>query len=95
MLTKSASSYHSFEPLRPQKVRVALKYLQRVNPLYHNVFIRDGNTYDNLLSIGSDFPGRDIDFDVRSDHELESVANRLMAHRHAANESLVVENENL
>ena len=63
--------------------------------MYHDVLSRDGNINENLLSIGSDFPERGINFEVESDHELESAANPLRAHRHAANESLVVENENL
>ena len=37
----------------------------------------------------------DNNFEVGSDHELESVANHLRAHRQAANESWVVKNENL
>ena len=37
----------------------------------------------------------DNNFEVGSDRELESVANHLRAHRQAANESLVVKNENL
>lgn len=85
-----------FEPLRLQKVRAALEYLQRLNPLYHDVLIRDGsNINENLLSIGSDLPESDIDFEAESDHQLKSAANSLRAHRYATNESLAVENENL
>ena len=40
-------------------------------------------------------PESGIDFEVESDHELESASNPLRNHRQAANESLVVENENL
>ena len=40
-------------------------------------------------------PESDIDFEVESDHELESAANPLKAHRHAVNEYLVIEIENL
>ena len=76
------------------KVRAALKY-QRVNPLYHDVLIRDGNINENLLSVGNIFPESDIGFEVESDHELESAANPARVHRHAANEFLVVEHENL
>ena len=48
-----------------------------------------------FLSIGSDLSEGDNNFEVGSDRELESVANHLRAHRQAANESLVVKNENL
>ena len=50
---------------------------------------------ENLLSTGSDLPESDIDFEVQIDLKLESAANSLRTDRHAANESLVVENENL
>ena len=40
-------------------------------------------------------PENDIDFEVESDHELESAANPFRDHRHAANKSLAVENENV
>ena len=76
------------------KVRAALKY-QRVNPLYHDVLIRDGNINENLLSVGNIFPESDIGFEVESDHELESADNPARVHRHAANEFLVVGHENL
>ena len=76
------------------KVRAALKY-QRFNPLYHDVLIRDGNINENLLSVGNILPESDIGFEVESDHELESAANPTRVHRHAANEFLVVEHENL
>ena len=82
-------------PVRPQKVRAAMEYLLRVNPLHHDILIRDGNANENLLSIGSDFPESDIDLEVESDYELESAGNPLRAHRHAGSECLVVENENL
>ena len=72
-----------------------MEYLQRVNPLYHEVLIRDNNINENLLSIGNDLPESDIDFEVKSDLELEFAAYSLRAYRHAANESLIVENENL
>ena len=48
-----------------------------------------------FLSIASDLSEGDNNFEVGSDHELESVANHLRAHRQAANESWVVKNENL
>ena len=76
------------------KIRAALKY-QRFNPLYHDVLIRDGNINENLLSVGNILPESDIGFEVESDHELESAANPARVHRHAANEFLVVEHENL
>ena len=72
-----------------------MEYLQRGNPLYHDVLIRDGNINENLLSIASDLLESDINFEVESDLELESATNPLKAHRNADNESLVVENENL
>ena len=71
--------------VRPQKVRAAMEYLQRVNPLYHDILIRNGIANDNLLSIGSDLAESDIDFEVESDHELESAGNPLRAHMHASN----------
>ena len=71
----------------PQKVRAPLEYLQRVNPLYRDVLIRDGNINEDLLSMGSDLSECDIDFEVESDHELEFSANTLRTYRHAANES--------
>ena len=40
-------------------------------------------------------PDNDIDFDVESENELECTANPLSAHRHAADETLVVNNGNL
>ena len=76
------------------KVRAALKY-QRFSSLYHDVLIRDGNINENLLSVGNILPESDIGFEVESDHELESAANPARVHRHAANEFLVVEHENL
>ena len=72
-----------------------MEYLQRINPLYYDVLIRDGNIKETFLSIGSDLSEGDNNFEVGSDHELKSVANHLRAHRQAANESLVVKNENL
>ena len=37
----------------------------------------------------------EIDFEIESDYELETTSNPLNTHRHAADESLVIENENL
>ena len=31
-----------FEPVRPQRVRAALEFLQKVNPLYQDVLISEG-----------------------------------------------------
>ena len=36
----------------------------------------------------------EIDFEIESDYELETTSNPLKTHRHAADESLVIENEN-
>ena len=48
-----------------------------------------------MLAVGNNLPDNYIDFDVESDNELERTINPLSAHRHAANESLVINNENL
>ena len=37
----------------------------------------------------------DIDFDLESDNKLESTTNPLSDHRQGADESLVINNENL
>ena len=84
-----------FEPVRPQRVRAALNFLQRVNPLYCDVLIKNGNNNQDFLLIGKNLPESDIDFEIKSDGELESTSNPSSARRHAANESLVVENDNL
>ena len=57
--------------------------------------MRDGDINQTLLTVGNNLPDNNIDFDVESDNQLESPANPLSAHRHAANESLVNNNENL
>ena len=62
--------------------------------MYHDVLIRDGNINENVLSVGNIFRESDIDFEVESDHELESAANHTRVHRHAANEFLVVGHKN-
>ena len=62
--------------------------------MYHDVLTRDGNINENVLSVGNIFPESDIDFEVESDHELESAANHTRVHRHAANEFLVVGHKN-
>ena len=47
----SCKGHVYFEPVRPQRIRAAFEHLQRVNPLYHDVLIRDGNINENLLSV--------------------------------------------
>ena len=37
----------------------------------------------------------EIVFEIKSDDELETTSNPLNTHRHVADESLVIENENL
>ena len=59
-----------FEPVRPQRVRAALGFFQRVNPLYRDVLIRDGN-----VNQGNNLPERNTDFDIESDGELETRSN--------------------
>ena len=63
--------------------------------MYYDVFMRDGDINQTLLTVGNNLPDNDIDFDVESDNQLECTANPLSAHRHAANESLVINNKNL
>ena len=36
-----------------------------------------------------------MDFEIESDDELETTSNPLNTHRHVADKSLVIENENL
>ena len=80
----------------PQRVRAALEFLQKVNPLYADVLISDKNINPDLLSIGKKTFEREVDFEIESDDELEeTTSNPLNKHRHAADESLVIENENL
>ena len=82
-------------PVRPQRVRAALEFLQKVNPLYQDVLISDTNFNPDLLSIGKKTLKSEIDFEIESDDELETTLNPLNTHRHATDESLVIENENL
>ena len=84
-----------FEPFRPQKLRDALELLQTINNLYHKVLIRVGNISHDLLSIESIFPENDMDFEFKIYDQLESASTTLSFYRHAANESLVFNNENL
>ena len=50
------------------------------------MLIRDGNINQDLLLTGKNLPESDIDFEVKSDDELESTSNPLRTHRHTANE---------
>ena len=84
-----------FEPFRPQKLRAALELLQTINNLYHKVLIRVGNISHDLLSIGSIFPENEMDFKFKIYDQLESASTTLSFYRHAANESLVFNSENL
>ena len=84
-----------FERVMPQKIRAALKYLLGVNPLYHNVLIKDCSVNEDLLSSGSNLPKSNIDFDLESEDELESAYNLFSTYRHAANKSLAIYNENV
>ena len=84
-----------FETTRPQKVRTALEYLERVNPLYYDVLIRDGDINQDLFVVGNNLTDNDIDFNVESDNELECTNYPLSTNRHADDESLVINNENL
>ena len=84
-----------FEPVRPQRVRAALEFLQKVNPLYQDVLISDANVNPDLLSIGKKLLESEIDFEIESDDELENTSNPLNTHRHAADEPLVIKSENL
>ena len=83
-----------FEPVRPQRVRAALEFLQKVNPLYQDVLISNANINPDLLSIGKKLLQSEIDFEIESDDKLETTSNPLNTHRHATDESLVIENEN-
>ena len=82
-------------PVRPQRVRAALEFLQKVNPLYQDVLISDTSINADLLSIEKKPLESEIYFKIESDDELETTSNPLNTHMHAADESLVIENENL
>ena len=45
--------------------------------------------------LGKKNPESEIDFEIESDDELETTLNPLNTHSHEADESLVIENENL
>ena len=91
----SFKGHVDFESVRPQRGRAALEFLQDVNPLYQDVLISDTNINPDFLSIGKKPLESEIDFEIESDDELETTSNPLITHRHAADESLVIENENL
>ena len=59
------------------------------------MLISDTNINLDLLSIGKKPLESEIDFEIESDDKLETTSNPLNTHRHAADESLVIENENL
>ena len=48
-----------------------------------------------MLSIEKKPLERETGFEIESDDELETTSNPLKTHRHAADESLVIKNENL
>ena len=83
-----------FEPVSLLRVRAALEFLQKVNPLYEDVLISDTNTSPDLLSIWKKPFGSEIDFEVESDDELETTLSPLNIHGHSVGESLVIKNEN-
>ena len=83
------------EPVPLQRVRAALEFLQKVNPLYQDVLISDMKIDPDLLSFGKKPFEREIDFEIESDDELETTSNPLNTHGHAADKSLVIVNENL
>ena len=59
------------------------------------MLISDTNINPDLLSIGKRPLKSEIDFETESDVELETKSNQLNTHGHAADESLVIQNENL
>ena len=58
------------------------------------MLISDININPVLLSIGKKTLETEIDFEIESDDELETTSNPLNTRRHAAVESLVIENGN-
>ena len=65
-----------FEPVRPQTVRAALEFLQKVNPPYYDVLISDTNINPDLLSIWKKSLKSEIDFEIERYNELETTSNR-------------------
>ena len=59
------------------------------------MLISNTSTNPDLLSIGKKPLESEIDYEIESNDELETTMNPLNTHRHAADESLVIENENL
>ena len=59
------------------------------------MLISDANINPDLLSIGKKPLESETDFEIESDDELETTSNPLNTHWHAADESLVIKNENL
>ena len=59
------------------------------------MLIRDGNINQGLKLIAKNLPQSSTDFEIESDGELETSSNHLSVNRHAANEPLIVENDNL
>ena len=56
-----------FEQARPGRVRGALEFLQKVNPLYQEVLMSDTSINPDLLSIGKKTLESEIDFEIESD----------------------------
>ena len=69
--------------------------MQRVNRSYYDVLNTDGDINQDLFAVGNNLPDKDIDFDVEIGNEIEWTTYPLRVHWHAANESLVINNENL
>ena len=59
------------------------------------MLISDTNINPDLLSIGKKPLESKTGFQIESDDELETTSNPLNTHRHAADQSLVIKNENL
>ena len=100
----SFKSHVYFEPVRPRIVRAALDFLQRVNSLFCDPLIRDGNIDHiiySFLRIWSHLLKKSLMENfifcavIESDDELESTSNPLSTNRHTANDSLLVGNDNL
>ena len=58
------------------------------------MLISDTNINPDLLLIGKRPLKSEIDFEIESDDDLETKSNQLNTHSHAADESLVIQNEN-
>ena len=76
------------------RVRAALEFLEKVNPL--TICVNQCYKHSSRFVINQEKTlEREIDFETESDDELETTSNPLNTHRHATDESLVFENENL